>query len=163
MERTVNFYISTGKKQVLHTLWEELIIPRPSPPGEPQYCAVIHRYIRNLPVDQDEALKAAKEWIAEYCPKSNFQGIEDSPRFKKAKFIDMYCMHFVQRRKNGKTFFMADYPTEDFWEAWKASKDDMRKAGFRVSKFEMTREKHTGRALREPVMVWYVFYSPEEV
>lgn len=162
MERTVNYYISTGQKQVLHTLWVERIIPVPVAPGEPEFAAVQYHYLWNLPANQDEAIAKAKEWIAQADPKANFLGITDSPRFKKAKFFDMYGMHFAQRRKAGKTFYMAEDPTPEFWDAWRANKDDMRKAGFRVSKFEKKYDKRM-RRLPEPIWVWYVFYNPEEV
>lgn len=151
-----NIYISTGQKQVMHTLWVENIpdykeinkinkdIPNNIPirGGFPSY-----NYIKNLSMDEATAIKEAKAYVEEHG--GTFIGVENSPRFKRAGFFDAFGMHFTQRRKQGKTFFMATEPSQEFWDAWKQRKEDMRNAGFSVSKFRNPMKK---------IEEWYVFY-----
>jgi len=153
-----NVYISTGQKQVMYTLWEENIVERPNPPvTEPSRIPILpafihYNYIKNLSMDEATAIKEATEYAKEHD--GNFTGISDSPQYKRATFFEAFGIHFTQRRKQGKTFFMATSPTNEFWDAWRTKKEDMRKAGFSVSKFYDKRKR---------IEEWYVFYRPQEV
>lgn len=155
-------FISTGVKSVMHTLWVQNIVQRPNPPVNepsrlPMLPAMIHyNYIKNLSMDEEIAVKEAKNYAEEHG--GDFIGVLDSPASKRAKFFEAFGMHFTQRRKKGKTFFMGEHPTDEFWDAWRKNKEEMKQSGFTVSKFlnPMKRSRH-GYEREE----WYVFYGGE--
>lgn len=142
----VKCFISTGAKQVLHTLWLQVIVKRPPPlvgGGFIQY-----QYIQNLPVDEKEAEKKAKE----YCELNNYEyeGILDSPIHKRAEHIEMYGIQFKHKRKHGKSFYFG-IATQEFFDEWKKNKEQLKQEGFSLSKYH------------HPIHdtdVWYVFYKP---
>lgn len=136
-------FISTGAKQVLHTLWTYNIVKRPGLGGGfIQYC-----YIKNLPVNEEEAERIAKEYAKNRDIK--YTGIEDSPTHKRASHIEAYGVQFKHKRKNGKPFYFG-IATQEFFDAWKADKQQMKDNGFSLSKF-----KNPIRNVEE----WYVFYK----
>ena len=148
-------YISTGQKQVMHTMWVENIVERPNPsintpsriPMMPAFIQDI--YIKNLSMNEDEAIKEAKEYAN--ANGAVFAGVSDSPRFKRAKTFEAFGIHFIQRRKKGKTFFVGKIPTQEFWDAWRNNKEEMKKT-FSVSKFKNPIKKSEE---------WYIFYKEE--
>jgi len=134
-------YISTGQKQVLHTLWHY----HPSVFGQ-------EIFIKNLSANKDKAVAEAKRYAKEHG--LDFEGIFNSPRFKKAEHFEKYGVVFKHKRKKGKSFYQGN-PTQEFWREWKKCKDDMKKEGFFVS-------QHRSPYVNDNELIWYVFYKPKE-
>lgn len=144
---TITCFVSTGMKRVLHTLWIQSIIKRPGLSGG---GFINYSYIKNLPADESEAIKIAKEFAKEnFC---NFTGVEDSPIYKKASHIEIYGIQFKHKRKKGKSFYFG-YATQEFFDEWKKNKQQLKDEGFSLSKY-----KHPIHGTSD----WYVFYKPKE-
>jgi len=134
----VQYFISTGKKQVMYTLWRETFAG---------FMGITHySFVKILAMTEAKALKAAQEYANEHG--GTFEGIDQAPRFKKSTSFDMYGMHFAEKRKHGKAFFMG-IASQDFWQEWREKKEEMKQSGFSVSKW---------RDPRKNLDVWYVFY-----
>jgi hypothetical protein len=124
------FFISTGKKSVMFTLWKDC--------SSDVYMGK-SLYIKNLPIKEEKAIKEAEKYAIEH--KGIFLGVFDSPERKRSKFFDFAGIHFRESVKNGKTFFVG-IVTEEFWKLWREKKEELKQEGYRVSKFKET---------------WYVF------
>jgi len=135
-------YISTGQKQVLHTLWHY----HPSVFGQ-------EIFIKNLSANKDKAVAEAKRYAKEHG--LEFGGVYNSPRFKKAEHFEKYGITFKHKRKKGKSFYQG-FATPEFWDEWKKNKEEIKKEGFRLSKYPDLLDKERKR------MLWYVFYKPKE-
>lgn len=151
-------FISTGAKQVLHTLWQENIIePDRTAPIEMQRGAYSLNYIKNLSKDENKAVEEAKEYAKSI--NIRYDGVWDSPRFNRAKHIEAYGIQFKHKRKKGKSFYFGT-ATPEFWDEWKKDKDQLKSEGFSVSKFK---DRILSEKRNEIVFTWYVFYNPMEV
>lgn len=151
INQKTNCFISTGYKQVMHTLWMEVIVP---PNSEKKFHGFVsYNYIKNLSMDQMAAENEAKEFAK--SKGIEYLGIKESPIHKRAKHIEMYNMTFKHKRKHGKSFYFGEASPE-FWDAWKKNKDVMKQQGFRVSKYTKQRSRDT-------IVIWYVFYQPLEM
>lgn len=149
-------FISTGSKQVLHTLWQENIVePDRTAPIEMQRGAYSLNYIKNLSKDEDTAVKEAKRYAKAMNIK--YDGVWDSPRFNRAKHIEAYEIQFKHKRKKGKSFYYG-VATPEFWDAWKKNKNQLKAEGFSVSKLQ---DRILSERYHEAVFTWYVFYRPE--
>ena len=157
-EQKRRVYISTGKKGVMYTLWTEIIQPPTKITDKDgkefmAYGWVHNRYIQNLSMSEDKAIEKAKEYSDAH--KMTFVGIFDSPYNERADWIDRWGIHFQSKKKNGKKFFFGK-ATPEFWDAWKVGKEQIKKEGFSVSKFEYKDERENKQ------IQWYVFYRQEE-
>jgi len=137
-------YISTGQKQVLHTLWK-------------YHNSLFGQeiFIKNLSANQDEAIAEAKRYAKENG--IEYDGVYSSPRYKKAEHFEKYGVVFKHKRKKGKSYYVGN-ATKEFWVNWKNKKIQMKNEGFWVIKYNDPRL--LGRGIEEPV--WYVFYKPKE-
>lgn len=149
-------YISTGKKGVMYTMWRQIIVPPVTIKGadgkdftSPGW--VHHNYIKNLSMTETVAVEKAKEYAKDM--RSEFHGIWDSPCNDRANWMDRWGIHFQSKKKNGKMFFMGR-ANDDFWASWKENKEQIKKEGFWISKFEYTDER------RIKQVAWFVFYKP---
>lgn len=149
-------FISTGAKQVMHTLWfENDIKPDPTAPVGKGGGAYILNYVKNLSKDEAKAIEEAKE----YAKSLNIEyiGVWDSPKFNRAKHIEAYGIQFKHKRRKGKSFFYG-IATPEFWDAWKKDKEQLKASGFSVSKLQ---DRILSERCHEAVFTWYVFYRPE--
>ena len=132
-------YISTGQKQVLHTLWE---------------CKynMVHNemFVKNLSSDRNKAVAEAKRYAKEHG--LDFDGIWNSPRFKKAEHFEKYGVVFKHKRKKGKSFYQG-FPGYEFWDEWKKDKQKLKDEGFFVSQYRNPFSE-------KKELIWYVFYKP---
>jgi hypothetical protein len=135
-----NVYISTGQKEVFYTLWMEST----NPPFDTYF-------IKNLSLDKETAVKEAKKYAEEN--EYTYDGIYSSPKHKRTKSFERFGITFTHKRKHGKSFFMG-FATPEFWEEWRANKEEMKKSGFRVSKFIDRRHDNQ--------IIWYVFFRDGE-
>lgn len=137
-------------------MWREIIVPPVTIMGadgkeftSPGWCH--HNYIQNLSMTEMVAVEKAK--IYAVSVKSDFAGIWDSPYNDRASWLDRWGIHFQSKKKNGKIFFMGR-ASEEFWDTWKANKEQIKKEGFWVSKFEF-KDEHGRKQID-----WFVFYRP---
>ena len=131
-------YISTGQKQVLHTLWVSSYLD--------------DAFVKNLPADKNKAIVEAKKYAKEH--EIVFDGVYNSPRFKKAQHFEKYGVVFKHKRKKGKSHYVG-FPTPEFWDEWKTHKEQLKKEGFFVS-------QHRNPYKRDNELIWYVFYMPKK-
>lgn len=156
-EQQMLVYISTGRKGVMHTLWTEIIQPPMAikmddgtefvSPGWTHHC-----YIKNLSMNESEAISKAKVYAESM--RFKFLGIWDSPYNERADWMDRWGIHFQSKKKKGKLFFQGKANSE-FWESWKANKDQIKKEGFWVSKYKYKDERGNEK------IEWFVFYKPQ--
>lgn len=142
MNKIEECYISTGQKQVLHTLW----VHRHSLFGQ-------DFFIKNLSADKDKAVAEAKQYAKRH--NMDFGGVFNSPRFKRAEHFEKYGITFKHKRKKGKSYYQG-FATPEFWDAWKENKEQIKKEGFYVSKYPDLTDRERKR------MLWYVFYKPDK-
>ena len=135
-------YISTGKKAVMHTLIDESKGDYP--------------YIKNLSRDRKKAIEEAKKYAKEND--LTYLGLYHSPLHKRAEHRDFYGIDFKHKRDRKKNEFYYGKVTQEFWKAWKKNKEQMKKDGFSVSKYEY-RERSGNHDLR---VDWYVFFKPKK-
>jgi len=137
-----DYYISTGQKQVLHTLW----IESNNPPFD-------NCFIKNLSADKEKAIAEATKYAQ--VNEGKFIGVFASPRYKKAEHFEKYGIVFKHKRKKGKSFYQG-FATPEFWENWKKNKEQIKKEGFFLSKYPDLMDDKRER------MIWYVFYKPNK-
>lgn len=148
-----NCFISTGSKDVMYTLWEEIIVRKKlnNKVTERWGCG----YIQNLSMTETEAVQKAKNYASEH--KLNFTGIQKSPTRKRAEHFEAFGISFKPKLKNGKAYYYGE-ATQEFWESWKNNKEQMKTEGFSVSKYRVPPRYRDD----PPVSVWYIFYRPKE-
>lgn len=141
MEQKTLYWISTGHKGVMYTLWRQIVGTHEDGScfrGRPLY-------IKNLPMAEEAAVLEGAKYATEHG--GEFRGIEDQPFNERSNSFDYLGVHFSRRKfRNGVAYIGA--PTPEFWEAWKTRKEEIRRLGFSISKYED---------------IWNVFYNGTEI
>lgn len=125
-------YISTGRKGVMFTLRGYRWVGNPET-GRPM---VEDWFIKNLSMDETEALRAAEAFVKENSAHFDFDGIKERPFNDRAKAIksvnikDLDCT--FKMAKSGKGWWA--FASETFFKVWKEEKDYLRTFGFSLFK-----------------------------
>lgn len=131
------YYISTGRKSVMHTLWKYC---KPEA-GENLAFRGKHTFIKNLPIDVNIAVEEAKRYAKE--AKGIFEGVNDSPQGIRSNSFEFAGVHFKRKQMKSGLKYIGK-ATDEFFKLWREKKEELRSQGYSVSKYKE---------------IWFVFYN----